>query len=81
MDDAVHELLVDREARPELREKGQEVIPVGRCEVRLDSAVLQPRRLVDLIADLPREGLGHGLAHPAEEGDSHLSPPGSGSRG
>ena len=67
MDDAVHELLVDREARPELWEEGQEVVPVGRGEVRLDSAVLQPRRLVDLLADLPRGGLVHELAHQAEE--------------
>ena len=37
VDDAVHELLVDREARPELWEKGQEVVPVGRGEVRLES--------------------------------------------
>ena len=44
MDDAVHELLVDREARPELWEEGQEVVPVGRGEVRLEGAVHQPRR-------------------------------------
>ena len=30
VDDAVHELLVDREAWLELWEEGQEVIPVGR---------------------------------------------------
>ena len=41
MDDAVNELLVDREVWLELWEEGQEVIPVGRGEVRLDGAVLQ----------------------------------------
>ena len=66
MDDAVQELLVDRESRPELWEEGQEVVPVGRGEVRLEGAVLQPRRLVDLFADLPKGGLVHELAHPAE---------------
>ena len=43
VDDAVQELLVDREAWLELREEGQEVIPVARGEARLEGAVLQPR--------------------------------------
>ena len=68
VDDAVHELLVDREAWLELWEEGQEFIPVGRGEVRLDGAVLQPRRLVDLLADLSRGVLVHELAYLAEEG-------------
>ena len=67
VDDAVHELLVDCEAWLELWEEGQEVIPVGRGEVHLDAAVLQPRRLVDLLADLSRGVLVHELAYPAEE--------------
>ena len=68
VDDAVHELLVDHEAWLELWEEGQEVIPVGRGELRLEGAVLQPLQLVDLLADLPRGGLVHELAHQAEEG-------------
>ena len=68
VDDAVHELLVDREAWLELWEEGQEVIPVGRGEVRLEGAVLQPRRLVDLLADLSRGVLVNEFAYPAEEG-------------
>ena len=71
VDDAVHELLVDREALLELWEECQEVIHVGRGEVRLEGAVLQPRRLVDLSADLSRGMLMHELAYPAEEGESH----------
>ena len=83
VDDAVHELLIDREAWLELWEEGQEVIPVGRGKVRLDGAALQPRRLVDLLADLSRGVLVHELAYPAEEGclSRPLSPPGSGSGG
>ena len=68
VDDAVHELLVDREEWLELWEEGQEVIPVRWGEVRLEGAVLQPRRLVDLLADLSRGVLVHELAYPAEEG-------------
>ena len=71
VDDAVHELFVDREAWLELWEEGQEVIPVGRGEVRHDGAVLQPRRLVDLLTDLSRGVLVHELAYPARRGDSH----------
>ena len=56
-DDVVHDLLVDREAWLELWEESQEVIAAGRGEVRLESAVLQPRRLVDLLADLSRGAL------------------------
>ena len=41
-DDAVHELLVDREAWLELWEEGQEVIPVGRGEVRLEGLEVVP---------------------------------------
>ena len=68
MDDAVHELLIDREAWLELWEEGQEVIPVGRGEVRLEGAVLHTQRLVNLLADLSRGVLVHELAYPAEEG-------------
>ena len=68
VDDAFYELLVDREVWLELWEEGQEVIPVSRDEVRLDGAVLQPRRLVDLLADMSRVVLVHELAYPAEEG-------------
>ena len=65
MDDTLHKLLVDHEAQPELWAEGQEVVPVDRGEVRLEGAVLQPRRFVDLFADLQRGGMVH---EPAEEG-------------
>ena len=87
VDDAVPELLVGREAWLELWEEGQEVIPVGRGEVRLDGAVLQPRRLVDLLADLSR-GAGTRAGVPGGGGGTRtgclnrpLSPLGSGSGG
>ena len=68
VDDAVHELLVDHEAWLELWEEGQEVVPVDRGEVRLEGAVLQPQRLVNLLADLLRGVLVQELAYPVEEG-------------